>query len=116
MKSLKTTKAKVTYLVLLAICLAHYFSNDSIDFSDGGTILFHNGTIITMEKDHQHPEAVYIENGVIKSIGKYERLKKKIHSSTEVIDLEGKTLMPGFIDSHTHPVISSFLYDMIDLS
>jgi hypothetical protein len=116
MKSLKTIKAKVTYLVLLAICLAHYFSNDSIDFSDGGTILFHNGTIITMEKDHKHPEAVYIENGVIKSIGKYELLKKKIFSSTEVIDLEGKTLMPGFIDSHTHPVISSFLYDMIDLS
>ena len=116
MKPLKTIKAKVTYLVLLAVCLAHYFSNDSIDFSDGGTILFHNGTIITMEKNHQNPEAVYIENGVIKSIGKYELLKKKILSSTEFIDLEGKTLMPGFIDSHTHPVISSFLYDMIDLS
>ena len=78
MKSLKTTKTKVSYLLFFAVCLAVYFLNDSIDFSDGGTILFHNGKIITMEKNHQYPEAVYIENGVIKSLGKYELLKKKI--------------------------------------
>ena len=34
----------------------------------------------------------------------------------DIIDLKGKTLLPGFIDSHTHPVISAFLYDMVDLS
>ena len=116
MQSLRITKTKVTYLVLLAVCLALYFSNDSINFSDGGTILFHNGKIITMENDHQYPEAVYIENGIIKSIGKYDILKNEIISSTQIIDLKGKTLMPGFIDSHTHPVISSFLHDMIYLS
>jgi len=116
MKSLRITKAKASYLVLFTVCLALYLSYDGIDFSDGGSLLFHNGKIITMKKEHQYPEAVYIENGVIKSIGKYDVLKKKILSSTQVIDLEGKTLMPGFIDSHTHPVISSFLYDMIDLS
>ena len=116
MKSLSTTKSKISYLILFAIWLLAFFTYGSIDFSDSGTMLFHNGNIITMEKEHQYPEAVYIEDGIIKSIGKYELLRTKINSSTQIIDLDGKTLMPGFIDSHTHPVISSFLHDMIDLS
>jgi len=116
MKSLRTTKSKISYLILFATSLLAFFAYDSIDFSNGGTMLFHNGNIITMEKKHQYPEAVYIEDGIIKSIGTYELLRKKINSSTQIIDLEGKTLMPGFIDSHTHPVISSFLHDMTDLS
>ena len=115
MKSLRTTKSKISYLILLAIWLLAFFTYDSIDFSNGGTMLFYNGNIITMEKEHQYPEAVYIEEGIITSIGTYELLRKKIKSSTQIIDLEGKTLMPGFIDSHTHPIISSFLHDMIDL-
>ena len=116
MKSLSSKKTKVTWLVLFTLFITLYISYESIDFSDGDTILFHNGNIITMEKDHQYPEAIYIEKGIIQSIGKYDVLKNKVLPSTKFIDLEGKTLMPGFIDSHTHPVISSFLYDMIDLS
>ena len=116
MKSLTTTKAKITYFLLFVLTMALFLSDASLDFSDGDNMLFHNGPIVTMDRDHPNPEAVYIENGIIKSIGKYDLVSKNIRQSTLVIDLEGKTLMPGFIDSHTHPVISAFLYDMVDLS
>ena len=116
MKSLTTTYAKFAYSVLFAFTLALLLSDASLDFSDGDNMLFHNGPIVTMDRDHPNPEAVYIENGIIKSIGKYDLVSKNIRQSTLVIDLGGKTLMPGFIDSHTHPVISAFLYDMVDLS
>ena len=116
MKSLTTTKAKITYFLLFVLTMALFLSDASLDFSDGDNMLFHNGPIVTMDQVHPNPEAVYIENGIIKSIGKYDLVSKNIRQSTLVIDLEGKTLMPGFIDSHTHPVISAFLYDMVDLS
>ena len=117
MRSLKTKIKNSLPVILFSICtMVFYYSFYSIDFSKSDNILFHNGTIITMDKQHQYPEAVYVENGIIKSIGSFDHIKKNTLSSTIIVDLNGRTLMPGFIDSHTHPVISSFLYDMIDLS
>ncbi len=107
---------KKTIVFLFIVIGLLIISNPTIDFSEGEDILFYNGTIITMEKNNPMPEAVYIENGIIKSIGKYEELSRHISSSTKIIDLKGKTLLPGFIDSHTHPVLCSFVYDAIDLS
>ena len=72
MKSLTTTKAKIAYSVLFAFTMALFLSDDNLDFSEGDNILFHNGPIITMDQDHPNTEAVYIENGNIKSIGKYD--------------------------------------------
>lgn len=68
------------------------------------SILFFNGDIISMEEDNKNPEAVYVNNGKIKKIGSLEELKKNIDKETLKYDLKGKTLMPGFIDSHSHIV------------
>lgn len=68
------------------------------------SILFFNGDIITMEEDNKNPEAVYVNNGKIKRVGSLEELKKNIDKETLKYDLKGKTLMPGFIDSHSHIV------------
>lgn len=68
------------------------------------SILFFNGDIITMEETMENLEAVYIKNGKIKRVGSLEELKKNIDKETIIYDLKGKTLMPGFIDSHSHIV------------
>jgi Predicted metal-dependent hydrolase with the TIM-barrel fold len=109
-------KSILTYSTLSVLIISLFVSNKKIDFSKGDNLLFHNGPIITMERDRPSAESVYIENGIIRSIGDYENIRKTIKPSTRIIDLKGKTLLPGFIDSHTHPVISAFLYDMVDLS
>ena len=57
-------------------------------------VLYHNGNIITMVEGEKNPEALLVENGRIKSVGKYADLK----CGCEEYDLKGKTLLPGFID------------------
>lgn len=109
-------KSILIFSTLSVFIISLFVSYKKIDFIKGDNLLFHNGPIITMDIDRPSAESVYIENGIIKSIGDYENIRKTIKPSTSIIDLKGKTLLPGFIDSHTHPVISAFLYDMIDLS
>ena len=115
-KSSIIMRSTIVYSILFVVLLVLLLSDDNNDFSEGADILFYNGPIITMEKDQHNPEAVYIENGIIKSTGDYDLISKNISPATLIVDLKGKTLLPGFIDSHTHPAISAFVYDMIDLS
>ena len=62
-----------------------------------------NGKVITVDKDDSVVEAVAIKGNQIEATGTTEDIKTLIGPETKVIDLEGKTVMPGIIDSHTHP-------------
>jgi predicted amidohydrolase YtcJ len=64
-------------------------------------LLFHNGAILTMNSSVQ-PEALAVANGIILAIGTYHELENLITSSTQVIDLAGSALLPGFNDAHVH--------------
>jgi len=75
--------------------------------------VFYNGTIITMEEKQPSVEAVGIEGEKILALGMLEEVKSVLGSEYELIDLKGRTLLPGFIDSHMHPM--SFLYVLMNL-
>lgn len=62
--------------------------------------IYYGGNIITMETDSL-PEAILISDGIIKDIGNYETILKN-NPNSEKIDLKGKTLLPSFIDAHSH--------------
>ena len=62
--------------------------------------LFYNGDIITLE-DELYTEAVLIEDGKIAKVGKKDDLINSA-SDAELVDLQGKTLIPSFIDCHSH--------------
>ena len=62
--------------------------------------LFYNGDIITLE-DELYTEAVLIEDGKIAKVGKKDDLMDS-SSDAELVDLQGKTLIPSFIDCHSH--------------
>ena len=100
--------------IILLVGIAYFYLMR--DFPKTQSKLIHNGIILTMEAAHPSVEAVYVEEGIIEAVGDYEDLKSFIDEDTEVLDLNGKTLMPGFIDSHTHAVGSGFLHAMVDLS
>ncbi len=61
--------------------------------------LYTNGTILTME-DPLYAESVLVEDGVIAAVGSKEQLM--LQKPDEVIDLQGKTMLPAFIDPHSH--------------
>lgn len=65
-------------------------------------IIFHHAQVITMDDHLPCAEAVLVENGKICKVGTNEEVLSCQDGETQVRDLEGKTLLPGFIDPHSH--------------
>ncbi len=66
----------------------------------------YNGHIITMAKDHDTVEAVAIADGRLLEVGSSRDIKKK-YIGTQRIDLKNRTVIPGIIEGHVHPVGAS---------
>lgn len=64
--------------------------------------VFINATVLTMDTNNTIAEAVALRDNKIFAIGSTEEISKLIESDTVVHDLQGKTLLPGFIDAHGH--------------
>lgn len=67
--------------------------------------VFLNGQVITVDRYERIVEAVAVSGNRISAVGTNEEVSKYIGPLTRVIDLEGKSLLPGFIDSHLHITI-----------
>jgi predicted amidohydrolase YtcJ len=63
--------------------------------------LYYNGEILTLEDD-LYVEALLVCNGIIKALGKKEDVIKIANKKATFVDLQGKTLMPSFMDAHSH--------------
>ncbi len=62
-------------------------------------ILYYGGTILTMDRNAPRASALLTENGKILAVGDYDRLKD---ADATPFDLRGRTLMPAFVDGHSH--------------
>jgi predicted amidohydrolase YtcJ len=78
--------------------------------------IYFGGTIITMNDLQPFVEAIGINNDKIIAVGNLEEVKKKLGQKYELIDLKGNTLLPGFIDSHIHPIEFIFFLFNLDLA
>ena len=65
-------------------------------------VIFFNGQIITMESDMPQAEAIAISGDTISAVGSSEEILDSQGSETNIVDLGGLTLLPGFVDTHTH--------------
>lgn len=66
-------------------------------------VIYYGGSIITMEGDTAtYVEALAVKDGKILYVGEKAEAEKMKDSQTQMKDLEGKTLLPGFIDAHSH--------------
>ncbi|MDE3271927.1 amidohydrolase [Pseudoalteromonas sp. G4] len=73
-------------------------------------VLYSGGKIITMEgQKPQYVDAVLVENDKITQVGKLNDVKKHLHGKVSMVDLKGKTMMPGFIEPHLHPSIAALM-------
>ena len=64
--------------------------------------IYFNGQILTMDVDEPRVEAISVRDGVIESVGNESEVMLLVEDHSELIDLEGSTLMPGFVDAHGH--------------
>ncbi|MDR2085425.1 MAG: amidohydrolase [Bacteroidales bacterium] len=66
------------------------------------TAIYYGGDILTMNDEMPVAEAVLIGDGKILAVGKQKEILKNKKRDTKLIDIKGKTMLPGFIDSHSH--------------
>ena len=76
---------------------------------------FINGNIYTVNEKQPEAEAVLTEGSRITFVGTNDEVKSRIDDATEVIDLGGKFMMPGFNDAHLHFLSGGFYLMGIDL-
>lgn len=74
-----------------------------------------NGKVVTMDGNRSIQEAVAIDKGRIVKVGTNEEILELKGENTDVIDLGGKLLLPGFNDSHLHLVGFGYTLQNVDL-
>jgi hypothetical protein len=66
-------------------------------------LVFVNGAVYTVDAARRWARAVAVADGRISAVGTDDDVRELIGPNTEVIDLAGKMLLPGFQDAHNHP-------------
>lgn len=66
-----------------------------------------NGKIITVNPNFTLAEAVAIKRDKIIAVGSNKEIRRFANKQTKIIDLKGRTVIPGLIDAHTHPESAS---------
>ncbi len=87
---------RLLFLVLIA------WSNVAVA-QDSADLILHNGKVVTVDAKDSIAQAIAIGGGKILLVGDDGAALKLRGPKTEVIDLGGKTVLPGLIDSHVHP-------------
>ncbi|MDH5792221.1 MAG: amidohydrolase family protein, partial [Candidatus Bathyarchaeota archaeon] len=77
---------------------------DGIEEVGKADLLLLNGKIVTVDQEFTIAEAVAVKNGRVVAVGPSGQMEDWRGGKTEVIDLGGKTVLPGLIDSHIHMV------------
>jgi len=67
-------------------------------------LIVHNGKIHTAEPGQSLQQAMAVEDGKIKAVGSNNDILALKTATTTVLDLDGKVLMPGLIDTHSHVI------------
>ncbi len=104
---LKASERIVIFALIILSCNQATQQTSSTEFPAADAI-YYDGDILTMEGDSaNYAEAVAIKNGQIIFTGPKSEAEKFRGDSTKMNDLKGKTMMPGFIDPHLHPILGS---------
>ncbi len=67
-------------------------------------VIYFNGKIVTLDAAGSMAGAVAVQDGKILKVGSADEIKKLAEPSTRLVDLGGKTVVPGLIDAHCHPM------------
>ena len=82
-------------ILALIICPATAYTEEA-------TLILHHGKIVTVDPRFRVVDSIAIRGDRIVGIGAYEEIARLAGPGTRQIDLNGKTVLPGLIDSHGH--------------
>ena len=78
-------------------------------------LIFKNGSVYTVDKNRTWAQAVAIAGDQIVFVGSNEGVESYIGPETVITDLEGKMVLPGFVDAHAHPSHGMDFFSNINL-
>jgi len=87
---------------LCVLCVS-FLSHSAARAADDADLILHDGKIVTVDREFSIQQALAVRGNRILLVGSNDEVLKTRGPKTEVIDLQGKTVLPGLIDSHTHP-------------
>jgi predicted amidohydrolase YtcJ len=92
--------------LLAALIVAAFLSVPAFVSSaqDEPDVIYYNANIVTLDAGGSTADAVAVKDGKFMKVGAAGELKKLAAPSTKMIDLGGKTVVPGLIDAHCHPM------------
>src|SRR6267142_3161133 len=73
--------------------------------------VFMNGKVVTVDSSFSIKEAVAIKNGRFVAVGTDSEMRRWIGRNTAVVNLAGRTMIPGLIDSHIHATVAGLSWD-----
>jgi predicted amidohydrolase YtcJ len=91
------------YLLLLFV-VAFFFLHSAASQTSSHEQIFFHAKIFTADPQNPYAEAVAIRDEKIIAVGTLPEVAKSVSANARRTDLEGKTLFPGFIDSHSHSI------------
>ena len=71
-------------------------------WSQPADLILHNGKIVTVDKNFTTTEAVAVRGDRFVAVGDNATVLKEAGPKTQIIDLDGRTVVPGLIDTHLH--------------
>lgn len=78
--------------------------------------IYYGGPIVSMDEALPSPEAVAVSGTRILAVGGLDDMRALAHDGTHYVNLAGRTLLPGFIDAHSHFVDAAILTAAVDLN
>ena len=98
----RTAEIVLGYLFVAFMLAASATAADKADY------VFTNGAIYTIDSKNPTAQAIAIRGKFITYVGTNDGVKPFVGDKTQVIDLKGQMLLPGFVDSHIHPTLAMF--------
>ena len=105
----------MNFRILFCFLLLVFLYNSCVE-EPRADVIFFNGDIVTMVTEDEVQQAIAIKDGKILYVGSQEDLESYQGGSTEMIDLNGRTLLPGFIDAHSHFSLAMQTIDWANVS
>jgi len=90
--------------VLTAVVMLVGLIRPALAAAQGADTVLINGKVLTVDREFSTREAIAIRDGRIVAVGTTADVRKLAGAQTRIIDLQGKTVIPGLIDSHLHAI------------
>src|SRR5580704_6278427 len=107
-------RAFMAYSVASASALTGVGASPVFAAGEGADLILRGGTIRPLAGAPVVASALAVKGGKVLAIGDESALSGLKTGDTKVVNLDGRTLLPGLIDPHCHTILASLIFELLD--